>query len=72
MDNKYIFVPYEGRFDVNIFFKEIFEVNIFWGKKETYLQCDIRFKFMSYISLFIEILYLMKYERVEKQGFRNQ
>ena len=34
-------------------------------KKETYLQRDIRSKFMSYISLEI-------WERVGKQGFRNQ
>jgi hypothetical protein len=53
MDNKYIFVPYEGGFDANIFWKEIL---YFWckysftegGKKETYLECDIRSKFMSY------------------------
>jgi len=58
MDNKYIFVPYDGRFDANIFSKGIL---YFWckysftegekKKKETYLQCDIRSKFMSYISL---------------------
>jgi len=29
MDNKYIFVPYEGRFDLNIFWKEIL---YFWCK----------------------------------------
>jgi len=29
MDNKYIFVPYEGRFDTNIFLKGIFDANIF-------------------------------------------
>ena len=45
MDNKYIFVAYEGIFDANIFCAER-------GKKrETYLQCDILSKFMSYISL---------------------
>jgi len=36
MYNKYIFVPYEGRFDSNIFLKGIFYVNIFCaegGKK---------------------------------------
>ena len=32
MDNKYICVPYEGRFDANIFLKGIFDANIFWGK----------------------------------------
>jgi len=44
----------------------------FEEEKKMYLQRDIRSKFMNYISLFIKILYLMKYERVEKQGFRNQ
>jgi len=37
MDNKYIFVPYEGRFDANIFLKGIFDANIFCaegGKKK--------------------------------------
>ena len=29
MDNKYIFLPYEGRFNANIFLKGIFDVNIF-------------------------------------------
>jgi len=29
MDNKYICVPYEGRFDANIFLKGIFDANIF-------------------------------------------
>jgi len=57
MDNKYIFVPYEGRFDANIFLKGIFDANIFCAeggkkkKKETYLQRDIHSKFMSLISL---------------------
>ena len=44
MDNKYIFVPYEGQFDANI-------LSLKESKKETYLQCDIHSKFMSYISL---------------------
>jgi len=63
MDNKYIFVPYEGIFETNIFLKEIFDANTFLkgifyanilcaeGEKKTYLQRDIRSKFMSYISL---------------------
>jgi hypothetical protein len=52
MDNKYIFVPYEGRFDANIFLKRIFDANILSLKeKRTYLQCDIRSNFTSYISL---------------------
>jgi len=37
MDNKYIFVLYEGRFDKNIFLKGIFDANIFCadgGKKK--------------------------------------
>jgi len=29
MDSKYIIVPFEGRFDANIFLKEIFYANIF-------------------------------------------
>jgi len=29
MDNKYIFVPYEGIFETNIFLKGIFDANIF-------------------------------------------
>jgi len=40
MDSKYIFVPYEGRFDANIFLTGIFDANIFYaegGKKEMYL-----------------------------------
>jgi len=50
---KYIFVPHEERFDANIFLKGIFDANIFCaeGGKKTYLQRDIRSKFMSYISL---------------------
>jgi len=28
MDNKYIFEPYEGRFNANIFLKRIFDANI--------------------------------------------
>jgi len=36
MDSKYIFVPYEGRFDANIFLKGIFDANILCveGEKE--------------------------------------
>jgi len=37
MDNKYIFVQYEGRFDANIFLMGIFDANISWaegGKKK--------------------------------------
>jgi len=33
MDNKYIYIPYEGRFDANIFCTE--------GGKKKYLQRDI-------------------------------
>jgi len=54
MDNKYIFVPYEGRFNANIFLQGIFNANIYCAegeKNETYLQRDIRSKFMSFISL---------------------
>jgi len=55
MHNKYICVPYEGRFDANIFLEKISYANIFlrWRKKkkETYVLRDIRSKFMSYISL---------------------
>jgi hypothetical protein len=29
--SKYIFVPYEGRFDANIFLKGIFAANIFYA-----------------------------------------
>ena len=48
MDNKYIFVPCERRFDVNIFWKGIFDANILSLKeKKKSLQCDIRSKFTS-------------------------
>jgi len=33
MDNKYIFVPYEGIFDANIFLKRIFDANIFCAEE---------------------------------------
>jgi len=52
MDNIYIFILYEGRFDAN--FEREYFMQIFFTegeKKETYLQCDIRSKFTSYISL---------------------
>jgi len=34
MDNKYIFVPYEGRCDANIFLEGIFGANILWLVEE--------------------------------------
>jgi len=54
MDNKYIFVPYEGRFDTNIFLKGIFDANIFCAEgkeKGNVSSAWYHSKFTSYISL---------------------
>ena len=55
MDNKYIFVPYEGRFDAIIFLQGIFLMQIYCVLKEKKRKVssahDICSKFMSYISL---------------------
>jgi len=34
MDNKYVFVPYEGRIDANIFLQGIFNASIFCAEGE--------------------------------------
>jgi len=41
-------------------------MQIYFEEKKNISSVISVFKFMSYIYLFIEIMYLMKYERVEK------
>jgi len=82
MDNKYFFLPYEGRFDTNIFLKGIFDANLFCakgGKKRN--VSSAWYPFQSYELYFsintdlvsdVNLEREMSRERVEKQGFRSQ